>query len=300
MAAVYGVGVVRLRRRGDAWPWLRTVLWLLGCLAFAWVMSGGAAAWGRFRFDAHMVQHMAMMMIVPPLWVLGAPVTLLSRAVAPRSDGSRGVREWVLAALHSGYARVVSSPPLAGALFAGSLVIFYFTPLFELAMENHLGHVLMTVHFLATGYLFAWVLIGIDPATKPINPVLKLITLLVTLAFHAFFGVALVSASWLIAEDWYRELGMYSAEQLLLIQQRGGSIMWAVSEIPTVLYAILMVVMWMRSEDRRARQYDRKADRDGDAELQAYNAYLAGLRPGTATSADAEPPSDAAPPRNAD
>lgn len=300
MAAVYVVGVVRLRRRGDAWPWLRTVLWLLGCLAFAWVMSGGAAAWGRFRFDAHMVQHMAMMMIVPPLWVLGAPVTLLSRAVAPRSDGSRGVREWVLAALHSGYARVVSSPPLAGALFAGSLVVFYFTPLFELAMENHLGHVLMTVHFLATGYLFAWVLIGIDPATKPINPVLKLITLLVTLAFHAFFGVALVSATWLIAEDWYRELGMYSAEQLLLIQQRGGSIMWAVSEIPTVLYAILMVVMWMRSEDRRARQYDRKADRDGDAELQAYNAYLAGLRPGAGTGADAETSVDNAPPRDAD
>jgi putative copper resistance protein D len=102
MAGLYLTGAVRLARRGDAWPWHRTLAFVAGCLAFAWVLSGGAAAWGRFRFDAHMVQHMAMMMIVPPLWVLGAPVTMLSRATAPRTDGSRGVREWVLAALHAG------------------------------------------------------------------------------------------------------------------------------------------------------------------------------------------------------
>ena len=278
MAGFYVAGVVRLRRRGDAWPMLRTVLFLLGCVAFAWVMSGGAAAYGRFRFDAHMVQHMAMMMIVPPLWVAGGVVTLLSRAQAPRTDGSRGIREWVLAALHSGYARTVSSPPLAGLFFAGSLVVFYFTPLFEMAMYHHLGHVLMTVHFLLSGYLFAWVLIGIDPSTRPINPVMKLVTLLVTLAFHAFFGVAVVSATWLIAEGWYLDLGMFTVEELELIQVRGGSIMWAVSEIPTVLYALVVAVQWMRSDDRRAAQWDRKADRDGDAELAAYNAYLSSMR----------------------
>ena len=280
MAGAYLAGAVRLSRRGDVWPWHRTLAFVAGCVAFAWVMSGGAAAWGKFRFDAHMIQHMAMMMIVPPLWALGGPVTLLSRAVAPRTDGSRGIREWVLAAVHSGYARVVSAPPLAGLIFAGSLVVFYFTPLFEMAMYHHLGHFLMTVHFLGSGYLFAWVLIGIDPSTKTINPVLKLITLLVTLAFHAFFGVALVSATWLIAEGWYTDLGMYPLERLELIQVRGGTIMWAISEIPTVGYAIIVAVLWMKSEDRRARQYDRKAERDGGAELEAYNAYLASLRSG--------------------
>lgn len=300
MAGAYLLGAVRLARRGDKWPWHRTLAFVAGCVAFAWVMSGGAAAWGKFRFDAHMIQHMAMMMIVPPLWVLGGPVTLLSRAVSPRTDGSRGIREWVLAAVHSGYARVVSSPPLAGLIFAGSLVIFYFTPLFEMAMYHHLGHFLMTVHFLGSGYLFAWVLIGIDPATKPINPVLKLITLLVTLAFHAFFGVALVSATWLIAEGWYTDLGMYSLERLELIQVRGGTIMWAISEVPTVGYAIIVAVLWMKSEDRRARQYDRKAERDGGAELEAYNAYLASLRgeggaPAPTSTASADSREDGAP-----
>lgn len=291
MAGAYIAGVVRLTRRGDAWPWLRTACFLAGVAAFVWVMNGTAAAWGKFRFDAHMIQHMAMMMIVPPLWVLGAPVTLLSRAVAPRTDGSRGIREWVLAALHSGYSRVISSPPVAGLIFVGSLILFYFSPLFEMAMYHHLGHVLMAVHFLASGYLFAWVLIGIDPAPRPINPVLKLITLLVTLAFHAFFGVAMVSATWIVAQDWYLELGMYSLDRLELIQQRGGTIMWAISEVPTVGYAIIVAVLWMKSEDRRARQFDRKAERDGGAELAAYNAYLASLRGGGGN--DAEDPAAA-------
>lgn len=282
MAGLYLTGVVRLRRRGDAWSLVRTVPFLLGCLALIWVMSGGAAAWGRYRFDAHMVQHMAMMMIVPPLWVLGGPVTLLTRAVAPRTDGSRSIREWVLAALHSRYARIVSTPPMAGVFFAGSLVLFYFTPLFGLSMEHHLGHVLMTVHFLLAGYLFAWVLFGVDPGTKPINPVLKLVTLLVTLSFHAFFGVAVVSATWIIAQDWYTQLGMYSAPQLEHIQQAGGSIMWGVSEVPTVFYSIIVAYQWTRSDERRARQYDRKAERDGNAELAAYNEYLASLQGGGA------------------
>ncbi|MGO1835585.1 MAG: cytochrome c oxidase assembly protein, partial [Actinomycetaceae bacterium] len=162
----------------------------------------------------------------------------------------------------------------------------------------------MTVHFLASGYLFAWVLIGVDPSTKPINPILKLITLLVTLAFHAFFGVAMVSATWLIAPDWYHQLGMYTEEQLTLIQVRGGTIMWAISEVPTVGYAIIVAAMWMKSDDRRARQYDRKAERDGGAELEAYNAYLASLQgragapsaaPSVSGAADEEPAQGASP-----
>ncbi|WP_245822881.1 cytochrome c oxidase assembly protein [Brachybacterium avium] len=88
MAGAYLIGAMRLARRGDHWQWHRTLAFLAGCLAFAWVLNGGAAAWGKFRFDAHMIQHMAMMMIVPPLWVLGAPVTLLSRAM-PRARTAR-------------------------------------------------------------------------------------------------------------------------------------------------------------------------------------------------------------------
>lgn len=282
-AVLYLLGLARLRARGDRWPLSRTIFWLAGCLALFWVMSGGAAAFGRVRFDAHMTQHMALMVIVPPLLVLGAPVTMLSRAATPRSDGSRGMREWILAILHTRYATVVSSPPIAGFLFAGSLVLFYFTPFFTWAMFEHVGHLLMTVHFLLAGYLFAWVIIGIDPAQKPISPVLKLVTLLVTLTFHAFFGIAVVSATWLIGGDWYTLLNMFPRAELERQQFAGGSIMWGISEVPTAFYALIAGIQWSRSEERAARNYDRKAERDGGAELENYNAYLRALQDGEGT-----------------
>ncbi|EPH18157.1 MULTISPECIES: cytochrome c oxidase assembly protein [Dermabacter] len=282
-AVLYLLGLARLRARGDHWPHSRTIFWLAGCLALFWVMSGGAAAFGRVRFDAHMTQHMALMVIVPPLLVLGAPVTMLSRAATPRSDGSRGMREWILAILHTRYATVVSSPPIAGFLFAGSLVLFYFTPFFTWAMFEHVGHLLMTVHFLLAGYLFAWVIIGIDPAQKPISPVLKLVTLLVTLTFHAFFGIAVVSATWLIGGDWYTLLNMFPRAELERQQFAGGSIMWGISEVPTAFYALIAGIQWSRSEERAARNYDRKAERDGGAELENYNAYLRALQDGEGT-----------------
>lgn len=282
-AVLYLLGLARLRARGDHWPLSRTIFWLAGCLALFWVMSGGAAAFGRVRFDAHMTQHMALMVIVPPLLLLGAPVTMLSRAATPRSDGSRGMREWILAILHTRYATVVSSPPIAGFLFAGSLVLFYFTPFFTWAMFEHVGHLLMTVHFLLAGYLFAWVIIGIDPAQKPISPVLKLVTLLVTLTFHAFFGIAVVSATWLIGGDWYTLLNMFPRAELERQQFAGGSIMWGISEVPTAFYALIAGIQWSRSEERAARNYDRKAERDGGAELENYNAYLRALQDGEGT-----------------
>ncbi|ANP28130.1 hypothetical protein DAD186_15800 [Dermabacter vaginalis] len=279
-ALLYLAGLYRLRARGDDWPLSRTLFWLAGCLALFWVMSGGAAAFGRVRFDAHMTQHMALMVIVPPLLVLGAPVTMLSRAAKPRTDGSRGMREWVLAILHTRYSAIVSSPPIAGFLFAGSLVLFYFTPLFTWAMFEHVGHLLMTVHFLLAGYLFAWVIIGIDPAHKPISPVLKLVTLLVTLTFHAFFGIAVVSATWLIGGEWYTLLDLFPRAELERQQFAGGSIMWGISEVPTAFYALIAGIQWSRSEERAARNYDRKAERDGGAELENYNAYLRSLHHG--------------------
>ena len=59
-----------------------------------------------------------------------------------------------------------------------------------------------------------------------------------------------------------------------------GALAWAFGELPTLILAILVLIAWMRDDSREARRYDRRADRDGDAELAAYNAYLARLSAG--------------------
>ena len=269
----YIAGFVRLRRRGDRWPIGRLVSWSLGILVLAWITSGGINAYQDLLFSSHMLAHMVLGMMVPVLLVPGAPITLAMRAITARHDGSRGPREWLMSIVHSTYFRIVGNPYVAAAIFVGSLWVFYYTPLFRFATTSHLGHQWMIVHFLFAGYLFVQALIGIDPApNRPPYPI-RLLLLLVVMAFHAFFGLALMTGTGLLLADWYGAMGWGTSA--LEDQQAGGGIAWSVGEIPTVALAIAVAVMWSRSDARESKRYDRKADRDGDAELEEYNAMLA-------------------------
>jgi len=271
----YLAGVWRLRARGDAWPVQRTVFWIAGMLLLFYITNGGVNVYERYLFSQHMLAHMVLGMAVPVLLVPGAPITLALRAIAKRTDGSRGPREWIMLAVHSRPFAILANPLVAAAIFAGSLWVFYYTPVFSWATTNHLGHEWMIVHFLLSGYLFVQALIGIDPAPKrPPYPV-RLLILLATMAFHAFFGLALMSGTGLLLADWYGAMGWDTGVTALQDQQAGGGIAWSVGEIPTVSLAIAVAIMWGRSDDRESRRYDRKADRDGEAELEAYNAMLA-------------------------
>lgn len=275
LAVAYLTGGRRLRARGDRWPLHRTLLWLAGLLALVYVTSGAPAAYGRTLFSVHMVQHMALSMVVPPLLVAGAPVTLALRALPRRRDGSVGPREWLLTVVESRWVRWVSHPVVAASVFAGSIVVFYFSPLFELALSTHVGHELMMIHFLLAGYLFANVLIGVDPGpARPRYP-LRLLLLFATMAFHAFFGVTLVGGDTLLAADWFSSTGW--GIDALADQRDGGAIAWAIGEVPTLLLAMVVAVQWARSDAREARRSDRAADRDGDAALAEYNAMLSRL-----------------------
>ena len=271
----YLLGVRTLRARGDRWPHHRTLLWVLGAAALVYVTSGGPAAYGRTLFSAHMVGHMALSMVVPVLLVFGAPVTLALRSIPRRRDGSRGPREWLLGVVESRVGRFAAHPLVAAGLFAGSLVLFYYTPLFGLALRTHIGHELMMIHFLLVGYLFCQALVGVDPGpSRPPYP-LRLLLLFVTMAFHAFFGVALVGGETLLEATWFSSTGW--GIDALADQQTGGAIAWGIGELPTLALALVVAVQWSRSDDREARRRDRSADRDDDAELADYNAMLSQL-----------------------
>lgn len=267
--------VMRLRRRGDSWSWLRTTNWVIAMVLMFWVTSGGPAVYGKVLFSSHMIMHMSLAMIIPIFLVSSAPITLLMRAVPPRKDNSRGPREWVLGIIHSRYGRFFSHPIVAAINFAGSMILFYFSPLFELAMSTHLGHILMIVHFTMAGYFFANALIGIDPGPNRPRFPLRLILLLATMAFHAFFGVAIMGMDVLLAPDWFGLMGRPWGDSAILDQQKGGGIAWGIGEIPTVTLAIIVIVSWAKSDSQAAVRRDRRVDQHGDQELDDYNEMLA-------------------------
>jgi cytochrome c oxidase assembly factor CtaG/putative copper export protein len=278
MTGLYLAGWLRLRRRGDSWPVARVILWVLGWAAFVFATSGGPGVYGRVLFSAHMVMHMVVAMLVPLLLVPAAPLTLALRALPARPDKTWGPREVILQLVHSRYLGALANPVVAAALFFFSLAIFYYSPLFELALSTHTGHVAMMVHFLLSGYLFVWVLIGIDPGPKRWSPLLLIVILFATMAFHAFFGVIMTGGTTLLAPDFFGRLDLAWVPDPLADQQRAGAIAWGVGEAPTLALALMVAAAWVRSDRAEAKRRDRQADRDGDAELAAYNAQLAQRR----------------------
>ncbi|KGN37183.1 cytochrome C oxidase assembly protein [Knoellia subterranea KCTC 19937] len=271
---LYAAGVVRLDRRGDAWPVHRTILWTLGWVGFVWATSGAPDIWGRVLFSVHMVMHMVVAMIVPLLLVPAAPLTLALRALTARKDRTWGPRELILQVVHSRAMQVLANPVVAAVLFFGSLAAFYWSPLFELALTTHSGHLLMLAHFLLTGYLFTWVLIGIDPGPPKWSPAMLLLILFATISFHAFFGVALTGTKFVLAPGFFEQINLPWGPQLLADQEKAGEIAWGFGEAPTMILAILVARQWFRRDRQETVRLDRQADRDEDAALRAYNARL--------------------------
>ncbi|MGK2880807.1 MAG: cytochrome c oxidase assembly protein, partial [Mycobacterium sp.] len=154
LAAAYVFWVIRLRRRGDAWPKGRILAFLLGCATLLFATSSGLGKYMPAMFSMHMGAHMLLSMLVPILLVLGAPVTLALRALPAAGRGDPpGPREWLLAALHSGVSQVLTNPFVATVIFVAGFYGLYFGGIFDTAVDSHAAHVAMNMHFLLSGYL---------------------------------------------------------------------------------------------------------------------------------------------------
>jgi putative copper resistance protein D len=275
LAWLYLAGVRRLRRRGDKWPVGRTISWLAGCFVLLMGTSSGIGRYAPAMFSVHMGQHMLLAMVAPVLFVLGGPVTLALRSLPAAGKGQPpGPREWLLAAVHSPVSKFLTHPIIALVLFVGSFYALYFSGLFDSALQYHWAHILMNLHFLLTGYLFYWPVIGVDPAPRRIPHLGKLGMMFGAMPFHAFFGVILMSMQTVIGEQFYRSVKLPWVTDLLSDQRLGGGIAWASGEIPVLLVLIALLVQWSRADDREARRKDRREDVTGDEDLNAYNEML--------------------------
>ncbi|MEU0782058.1 cytochrome c oxidase assembly protein [Streptomyces sp. NPDC006173] len=274
---LYGWGVVRLARRGDSWSWGRTVSFVIGVLTVLLMMCTRLNDYGMVMFSVHMVQHMVISMLSPILILLGAPITLALRALPVAAKrGSKGPRELLLMFLHSRFMRIITHPAFTIPLFIASLYALYFSPIFDFLMGSSAGHIAMMCHFLAVGLVFFWPIMGVDPGPHRPGYLLRMLELFAGMPFHAFFGIALMMASQPMVET-YKNPPASLGIDALADQTAAGGIAWAFSEIPSVLVLLALLFQWYGSEQRQAKRQDRAADRDGDKELEAYNAYLASL-----------------------
>ncbi len=276
-ASLYAVGYARLRARGDAWPIMRLVSWMAGIAVVIWCTNSGIALYSQVSVGLHMTQHMTLTMLGPIFLVMGAPATLALRALKPSTTNERGPREWVVWFLHSPINRVLTNPFYVFIVYVIGLYGLYLTPAFGWLMGSHVGHIIMQLHFVTAGYLFYWVLIGIDPRPSPLPYWGRILLLLMSLGVHAFFAVILMMGTTPMAVEWYGIVRPDWVTDPLQDTLFGGQVAWGLSEIPALIVLIVIMVQWSRSDDREAVRKDRQADRDGDAELNAYNERLASM-----------------------
>src|SRR5882757_1604353 len=276
LLALYGWGMLRLLLRGDRWPVGRTVAFVLGVLTIGVTMCTRLNDYGMVMFSVHMTQHMILSMLSPILLLLGAPVTLALRALPTAGKGRIGPRELLVKLLHSRFMQAVTHPAFTIPLFIASLYGLYFTALFDTLMESSAGHIAMMVHFLLVGLLFFWPIMGVDPGPHRPGYVMRMLELFAGMPFHAFFGIAVMMASEPMLTTFKHPPASLGIDPLS-DQTAAGGIAWAFSEIPSVVVLVALLFQWYTSEQRQSRRSDRAADRDGDAELVAYNAYLASL-----------------------
>lgn len=280
LAAVtlYVVGYVRLRRRGDAWPFGRLVAWVVGWSVVLVLATTQVWQYSSATFSWHMLVHMSLNMLVPVMLVLAGPITLLLRA-APTTTKAQlmGVRDAVEAMLGWRLVQRLAHPLLIWVVFIGSFYVLYFSSLFGDAMRFHWAHQLMTFHFLVIGSLFYGLVIGVDRPPRPLPHVARLGFVFAAMPFHAFFAVGVLSGDSIIGANFYRSLDLGWMTDLAADQQTGGQIAWATGELPLLIVIIALVFQWFRQDQRAARRSDRASDAGQDDSAQAYNDMLAEL-----------------------
>ena len=279
MVALYIKGVIVLTKRGDKWPVGRTISFALGISVIDFATSGGLGVYAQFSFSYHMLAHMLLAMVAPIGLVLGAPMTLALRTLPQgRTPTERGVRGSLLAALHSKVGTFYTNPVVALLIFDGSLFALYFTDLFASMMQSHIGHLVMNLHFLAAGFLFFFVVIGIDPNPRKIPHLVQIVILFAAMSIHAFFSIALMSMTTLIDKGYFASLQTPWLTDFLADQKLGASIGWAMGEIPILMALVATFINWRREDSREAKRIDRNTARQAAMgqpdDLANYNQYL--------------------------
>jgi cytochrome c oxidase assembly factor CtaG len=254
-AGLYLYGVHRLRVRGDQWPVARTVFFLgPGLGGIAAVTVSGLHAYDTALLSVHMVQHMVLSMIAPIFLALGAPMTLALRTLPIRP------RKRLLAIVHSRVARVYSYPLVAFAIFVVNPFALYFTDLYRYTLEHAWAHELVHAHFILTGCVFFWPLLGLDPLPGRWPYPGRALLMLLSVPFHTVLGLTIMQSTTLFGGDWYPSLGLTWSDPWE-DQVVAGGILWAGGEFVSVTMLAVLVVQWMRHAEREARRIDRELDR---------------------------------------
>jgi putative copper resistance protein D len=250
-----GLWYVRGVRRLPEWPPVRTACFLGGLVVIAAATLSGLTSWDTTNFTVPAVQRMLLSMVAPVLLVVSAPLHL-----ALETSGPRTVR-MVKGATGSGVARVLTNPVVAWVIYAGCFALVYFTGLYRLGIEHGWVGSLIDFGMLIAGLIFFTPVLGEDLPPRRLPPPTRLLYFIVGLPFFTIVGMALESQHKTVAP------GLTLSDV-----HTGGGVLWTAGEFVAILGSIGMLVLWLRQEERSARQRDELDEDTAVAQAAAWRA----------------------------
>ena len=224
----------RLASRGRRWPGQRTLAFMAGLVAVDLALQSPVATFTGSYFEAHVTQHLLLMVIAPPLLALGAPSTLLLQS------SSRAVKTRWLSILRSRPFAIATYPMLVWFFYFGLMFAFFLSPLINVAMEHMALMDVFNLTFLLAGCLYWWPVVGLDPIVHwRMGYGTRLAALSIGVPFEAFLGVAIMSLRTPIAS-------MYSLDST----HSGGALLWAATELAIFVGLIPIFIQWVRADER--------------------------------------------------
>lgn len=237
-------------------PRWRVAAWLAGVVVILFALASAIDTYAGELLTAHMVQHLVLTMVAPPLLALGAPVTLLLRVASP---GAR--HRFMLPVLHSWPVKAISWPPVGWTFFAVVMAATHFSPLFNAALENEALHSGEHLLYLLAGVLFWWPVIGADPIRWRLSPIGRMVYLAAQMPFNTAVGLAIYFSPAILYPH-YAFLRRTWGPDPLTDQQVAGIVMWGFGDVILLGALVLAVEAWLRADEKRSRRTRERATHD--------------------------------------
>lgn len=269
ICAAYLTGAISLWRRGRRWSPVRALSFVLGCALWFGATGLGVNAQAEALVSALLFQQITLMVVVPPLLLMGSPGRLLLRAVPHRGIG-RPILRGAIGGARSSFARILLHPAAAILIAALAFPALYFTDAVSAILAVPGGHGVLLALFLLLGIIAAAPLWSLDPLPRAPSYGARLADVVIEIQIHAVFGLVMLLSTAPLFRAYADDPAGWGIPRPL-DQAIAGGLAWSYGELPLLIVLIATLSKWRRSEMRSARH--REAEED--AELERYNAQLA-------------------------
>jgi putative copper resistance protein D len=244
-AGLYLWGVLRVRRRHPArpWPLYRTALFLGGLAVVVIATQSGIGTYDDVLFYDHMVQHLLLLMVAPPLLVVGQPATLLLHA------SRNPLHTWTKKVLRSGVVTAITWPPFGVSLYVATIVGTHLTGFMNLVETNSAVHDGEHALYLVAGYLYFLPLIGREPIRWRVSYPSRIFLLFIAMPVDAFTGLVLGSEGSNPFPGLAEQRPGWAPSPIDDVHI-GGAVMWVGGA--GIMFALVMAVFFAWSREKRS------------------------------------------------